>query len=162
MSDTTASPADHSEEQENGERELTKMSFLEHLEELRKRLLFSILSIAGGFLLCWRYADKIFAVIQHPLVQLLPAGDKRLAYTRLTEPFFLYMKVAFFAGLFLASPIVIMQLWLFIAPGLYKRERSYAVPFIIFATVFFIAGGYFGYQYLLPFTCRFFVETGEQ
>src|SRR5262245_565579 len=121
MTDTadTAPPVAADETEES--RELTKMSFLEHLEELRKRLMIAILAVAGGFLLCWHYAELIFGYIQQPLVQFLPAGDKHLAYTKLTEPFFLYMKVAFFAGLFIASPIIILQIWFFIAPGLYKR-----------------------------------------
>src|SRR6185369_1613142 len=141
---------------------LPKMSFLEHLEELRKRLLYSILAITAGFLLCWSKAELIYAWIQQPLVQYLPKDNNQLAYTRLTAPFFLYMKVAFFAGLFVASPFILFQLWLFISPGLYKRERSYAAPFIIFASLFFIAGGYFGYRYILPGTCKFFVETGKE
>jgi sec-independent protein translocase protein TatC len=161
MTDTAPS-ADAADDAAEPERELTKMSFLEHLEELRKRLLISILAVAGGFFLCWSYAEPIFGVIQKPLTQFLAAGDQQLAYTRLTEPFFLYMKVAFFAGIFLASPIVILQIWLFITPGLYPRERRYAAPFIIFATLFFVAGGWFGYQYMLPAACKFFVDTGAQ
>ncbi|MFP5247232.1 MAG: twin-arginine translocase subunit TatC [Thermoanaerobaculia bacterium] len=141
--------------------ELPKMSFLDHLEELRHRLMVAFIAIALGFLACWAFAEPIFAKLQEPLTQFLPPGDK-LAYTRLTAPFFLYMKVAFFAGLFLASPIVLLQLWLFIAPGLYKRERRLAAPFIIFGTLFFVLGGYFGYRFLLPATCSFFVETGKQ
>lgn len=137
------------------------MSFLDHLEELRKRLMVAFIAVAVGFLACWAFAEPIFAKLQEPLTQFLPAGDK-LAYTRLTAPFFLYMKVAFFAGLFVASPVVLLQLWLFIAPGLYKRERRLAAPFIIFGTLFFILGGYFGYRYLLPATCSFFIETGKQ
>jgi len=150
-------PAAHTEDPERG---LQKMSFLEHLEELRKRLLFSFIAIGVGFAVCWRYADPIFRWMQEPLTKFLPPGDK-LAFTKLTGPFFLYMKVAFFAGLFLASPFVLHQLWLFIAPGLYKKERRYAAPFIIFATLFFVAGGYFGYRWLLPATCGFFIETGK-
>jgi sec-independent protein translocase protein TatC len=144
------------------EKELPKMSFLEHLEELRKRLLISFIAIGAGFFLCWSFADRIFILIEEPLVKYLPEGDKRLAYTRLAEPFILYMKVAFFAGIFIASPVVIYQLWKFISPGLYKRERRYAAPFIIFATLFFLLGGWFGYRYLLPGTCAFFVETGKE
>ena len=85
---------------EDPERDLQKMSFLEHLEELRKRLLFSFIAIGVGFAVCWHWADLIFAWLQAPLTRFLPHGDT-LAYTRLTGPFFLYMKVAFFAGLFL-------------------------------------------------------------
>jgi len=143
------------------DRELPKMSFLDHLEELRKRLLVSLIAVFAGFLLCWNFADRIFGKIQEPLTHFLPPGDK-LAYTRLTAPFFMYMKVAFFAALFLAAPVILLQLWLFISPGLYKHERRYAIPFIVFATFFFLAGGYFGFRIILPATCSFFVETGKQ
>jgi sec-independent protein translocase protein TatC len=146
---------------EEEERELPKMTFLEHLEELRKRLIVSIIALGVAFLACWNFADKIFDLLSRPLSRFLAHGDK-LVFTRLTEPFMLYMKVAFFAGIFLASPVILWQLWLFIAPGLYKRERRYAAPFIIMASLFFIAGGYFGYRVLLPGTCAFFLETGKQ
>ncbi len=158
MSNTADAPLAGSAEPE---RELKKMSFLEHLEELRKRLIISFIAVFVGFLACWNYADKIYGVLQQPLVKVLPPGDK-LAYTRLTAPFFLYMKVAFFAGIFLAAPVVLLQLWLFISPGLYKRERRYAAPFILFASAFFLIGGYFGFRVLLPNTCGFFVEQGKQ
>jgi sec-independent protein translocase protein TatC len=147
--------------EDDHDRELPKMSFLDHLEELRKRLLVSIVALLAGFLVCWGYADKIYGYLQAPLLKVLPPGDK-LAYTRLTAPFILYMKVAFLAGIFLAAPVILLQLWLFIAPGLYKRERRLAAPFILGATVFFILGGYFGYRVLLPGMCGFFIETGKQ
>jgi sec-independent protein translocase protein TatC len=143
------------------ESELPKMTFLDHLEELRRRLVISLIAVGVAFFVCWAFAEPIFAVIQAPLTKFLAPGDK-LAYTRLTAPFFLYMKVSFFAGLFLSSPVLLLQLWLFVAPGLYKKERRLAAPFIIFGTVFFVLGGYFGYRYLLPATCSFFVETGKQ
>ena len=158
MTDTTTTAGVASDDTET---DLPKMSFLDHLEELRKRLIVSILALTVGFLLCWSFADRIFAKLQEPLQRFLPPGDT-LAYTRLTAPFFLYMKVAFFAGIFVAAPVILFQVWLFIAPGLYKKERRLAGPFIIFATLFFVAGGYFGYRYLLPGTCAFFVETGKQ
>ena|SRR5437762_623344 len=150
-------PADDHEH----ERDLPKMSFLEHLEELRKRLIISVIAVFVAFLVCWNYADRIFGKIQEPIVKYLPKGDK-LAYTQLTAPFFMYMKVAFFAGLFLAAPVVLLQLWMFIAPGLYKNERRYAAPFIIFASLFFLLGGYFGFRILLPGTCQFFIDNGRQ
>lgn len=153
---SATAPSDETEH-----RELPKMSFLEHLEELRKRLIAIAIALAVGFLVCWHFAETIFGYLELPLVQFLPKGEK-LVYTRLTEPFFLYMKVAFYAGIFVASPYILFQLWLFIAPGLYSRERRYAAPFIIMATLFFIGGGYFGYRFLLPATCGFFVETGKQ
>jgi sec-independent protein translocase protein TatC len=143
------------------EDDLPKMSFLDHLEELRRRLLLSLLAATGGFFICWAFAERIYGKLQEPLTHFLAPGDK-LAYTRLTAPFFLYMKVAFFAGLFVAAPIILLQLWLFVAPGLYKNERRLAAPFIILGWIFFIAGGYFGYRYLLPATCGFFIEQGKQ
>jgi sec-independent protein translocase protein TatC len=156
----TASPPDGAPE--GPETELRKMSFLEHLEELRKRLIVAAIAIAVGFLACWNFADKIFAWIQEPLIKFLPKGDQKLAYTHLTEPFMLYMKVAFFAAIFVTSPILMWQVWRFISPGLYKRERRWAAPFIIFASAFFLLGGYFGYRVILPGACAFFVETGRQ
>ncbi|MEO8218231.1 MAG: twin-arginine translocase subunit TatC [Acidobacteriota bacterium] len=139
---------------------LPTMSFLEHLEDLRRRLLYSIVSLAVAFLACWNYAREIYAWLEHPLVQFLPPGDK-LAFTSVTTPFFLYMKVAFFAGIFVASPIILWQLWLFIAPGLYPREKRMSLPFILFATLFFLIGGYFGYRVVLPMAAKFFVEMGS-
>ena len=143
------------------ENELPKMSFLDHLEELRRRLVISLVAVAVGVLRLLGIRRADLRPCRQPLTKFLPPGDK-LAYTRLTAPFFLYMKVAFFAGLFLASPVILLQLWLFVAPGLYKKERRLAAPFIIFGSLFFIMGGYFGYRYLLPATCSFFVETGKQ
>ena len=136
------------------------MSFLDHLEELRKRLLYSIVALAVAFIACWGYAPKIFEVLQKPVLQYLPKGDK-LAYTHLTTPFMLYMKVAFFSSIFLAAPFLLLQLWLFISPGLYSKEKRYAVPFIVFATLFFLGGGWFGYAQVFPKACFFFLQMGE-
>src|SRR3954469_5516671 len=156
----TASSAD--EVPDVPEVELPKMSFLDHLEELRKRLIVIIIAIGVSFIACWNFADRIYEWVQAPLTKFLPKGDQKLAYTHLTEPFMVYMKVAFFAAIFIASPIIMWQVWRFISPGLYKRERRYAAPFIILATLFFVAGGYFGYRVILPGTCKFFVETGKE
>jgi sec-independent protein translocase protein TatC len=157
-----APTSDAGEQSDAPETELPKMSFLDHLEELRKRLIVVIIAIGVGFIACWNFADKIYAWVQAPLTKFLPPGDQKLAYTHLTEPFMLYMKVAFFAATFAASPVMMWQVWRFISPGLYKRERRYAAPFIIFATAFFLLGGYFGYRVILPGACAFFVETGKQ
>jgi len=159
--DSAENRADQVDERESPDSDLPKMSFLDHLEELRKRLMVSFAAVFIAFLVCWNYAERIFGKLQEPITRYLPKGES-LAFTRLTAPFFLYMKVAFFAGLFLAAPVILLQVWLFIAPGLYKKERRYAAPFIIFASVFFLLGGWFGYGILLPKTCQFFVETGRQ
>lgn len=140
--------------------QLPRMSFLEHLEELRKRILYSIIALIVAFFICWGFAQEIFHYIERPVLQFLPEGEK-LAFTRLTSPFFLYMKVAFLGAIFLAAPFVLWQVWSFISPGLYKKERRLAAPFIIFASLFFIFGGWFGYTYIFPIACKFFIEMGR-
>ena len=150
------SSLDEDDSREDG---LDKMSFLQHLDELRRRVLYSIIALFLGFIVCWGFAPQIFAILEAPLLRYLGPGEK-LAFTRLTSPFFLYMKVAFFTGIFVSAPLVAWQGWMFISPGLYKRERRYAAPFIFFASLFFILGGYFGYRIVLPLACGFFVEMG--
>lgn len=136
-----------------------EMTFLEHLEELRGRLFRALLGLLAGFVLCLAVARPVYGWLVRPVVDVLPEGE-RLAFTNLTDPFMLYMKVSFLTGVFLAAPYIVAQLWGFIAPGLYERERRYAVPFIVFSSLFFIAGGLFAYYVVLPPACRFFIEQG--
>jgi len=136
------------------------MSFLEHLEELRKRLIVSCIAVAGGFLIAWWKSKELFAVLQRPVLAALPKGTK-LAYTQLTEPFMLYINLALIAGIFVASPVLLHQLWLFIAPGLYKHEKRWAAPFVIMSVIFFVGGGLFGYWVGFPMVTKFLVSTGE-
>lgn len=143
----------------NGD-DLPRMTLLEHLDELRKRLLWSIVAIFVGFLLCWYWAQPIFRWMSVPITQFLPAGEK-LAFTGLVDPFMLYMKVALLAGIFVASPVVLWQFWLFVSPALYKHERRIMVPFVFFTTAFFLAGGYFGYKIAFPMVVRFLLTVGQ-
>ncbi|MGK2859652.1 MAG: twin-arginine translocase subunit TatC [Thermoanaerobaculia bacterium] len=154
---TTAAESEGQAPDEN----LPRMSFLEHLDELRRRLLVSSITLLVAFLVCWNYAPQIFEVLQQPIQQFLQPGEK-LAYTSLTSPFFLYMKVAFLTAIFISSPVILLQLWLFIAPGLYPKERHYALPFILFATLFFVGGGWFGFEVVFPMACGFFVQMGRE
>ncbi|HVN32307.1 MAG TPA: twin-arginine translocase subunit TatC [Thermoanaerobaculaceae bacterium] len=140
--------------------ELKRMTLLEHLEELRRRLAWSIAAIFVGFLLCWYWAPPIFAWLSVPITQFLPPGEK-LAFTGLVDPFMLYMKVALLAGIFLASPVVLYQLWLFVSPALYRHERRVAIPFLVFTTVFFVGGGYFGYKVAFPMVVHFLLQVGR-
>ena len=140
--------------------DLKRMTLLEHLEELRRRLAWSIAAIFVGFLLCWYWAQPIFAWMAVPITQFLPNGEK-LAFTGLVDPFMLYMKVALLAGIFLASPVVMYQFWLFVSPALYRHERRMAVPFIVFTTVFFLGGGYFGYKIAFPMVVHFLLQVGQ-
>ncbi len=135
------------------------MTFLEHLEELRKRLGWSLVAVGAAFALSLSYARRILEFLLGPIRPML--GEARPVFIDLTEPFLLYMKVAFLASLFLSAPIVLYQVWAFISPGLYPRERRYAVPFILFATIFFILGGAFGYYVGFPTACRFLLSVGE-
>lgn len=136
------------------------MTFLEHLEDLRRRLFWSALAIAGGFLVCWWKSKEIFHILSVPVLEALPKGTK-LAYTQLTEPFMLYINLALIAGIFVASPVLLWQLWLFVAPGLYKHEKKWVFPFVIASVFFFVLGGWFGYAVGFPMVAKFLVSTGE-
>jgi sec-independent protein translocase protein TatC len=140
--------------------ELPRMTLLEHLNELRRRIGVALLAVGAGFLACWYFAKPIFHWIEHPLTQFLPQGEK-LAFTGLVDPFMLYIKVALLAGIFVASPVVLYQVWLFVAPGLYRRERRMLLPFLFFTTAFFLTGGYFGYAVAFPAVCRFLLKVGS-
>ena len=131
-----------------------RMSFLEHLDELRKRLLISVAALLGGFLAAFSVISYIFEFIMRPLQEILPEGG-RLVYTEPTEAFFLYIKIAALAGLVLAIPIILYQMWRFVAPGLYAREKKFAIPFVFFATVFFVGGALFSHYMLFPWAWTF-------
>ena len=131
-----------------------RMSFLEHLDELRRRLVASALSLAFGTLVAFFFIDRIFTFIMRPLYDKLPAGSK-LIYTEPTEAFFLKMKIALLAGLVIAAPLIMTQLWLFIAPGLYAREKRFALPFILMASIFFVGGAAFNHYVLFPLAWTF-------
>jgi sec-independent protein translocase protein TatC len=140
------------------------MPLLAHLEELRKRVIFSALGVVAGFFLCWSFADRIFALVQQPLIQALRHHGigGGLVYLNPTEPFNLYLEVGFVAGLFAASPFVFYQLWLFIAPGLYRKEKRYVLPFLISTVGLFLAGGFFGYRMVYPASLDFLIGYGER
>jgi sec-independent protein translocase protein TatC len=133
-----------------------RMTFLEHLEELRQRLIKSLLGLIVGFLACWGFAQQIFHFITEPMRRSGVAFE--FIYTQPTEAFMLYMRMAFFVGIFVVAPFILYQVWAFIAPGLYRHEKVYALPFIVFGTLFFIAGGLFGHYVLFPLTFRFLGE----
>ncbi|MGA2361664.1 MAG: twin-arginine translocase subunit TatC [Candidatus Aminicenantales bacterium] len=137
-----------------------EMTFLEHLEDLRKRLFYSAIAVVAGFVPCWIFAKPLYAILARPVTQYLPAGTK-LAFTSLTAPFMLYMKTAFMASIFFTSPFIFLQVWYFVAPGLYQKEKKYVVPFVVMTTVFFSIGAVFGYFIVFPFACRFFLSMGK-
>lgn len=143
--------------------ELPRMSFWDHLDELRRRLTTTVLIYSVAFLVCWGFAKPIYAFLARPIEALLGEGEK-LVFLKVTDPFFLYMQVGALAAAFVAAPLIFYQVWGFIEPGLYKEEKSriyrLGVPFSAFATVLFVAGGAFGYTIAFPFALEFFLGIG--
>jgi sec-independent protein translocase protein TatC len=134
-----------------------KMSFLEHLDELRKRIVRSCLAVAVGILLTFAYINPIFNFILAPTRKALPPGVK-LIYTQPGEAFSLYITVALIAGAVAAAPYIMYQVWMFIAPGLYSNEKRMAIPFVLFTTIGFLAGAAFNHFVAFPFMMAFFAS----
>jgi sec-independent protein translocase protein TatC len=142
------------------EDELPRMGFFQHLDELRKRLIVSIVAVFVGFLLCWYWAPPLFDFLARPIREVLPPGQN-LAYTTLTEPFMMYFRVALLAGILISSPVVLWQIWLFISPALYRHEKRWVWPFVTFGAAFFLSGCAFSYYVAFPLVVRFLVEVGK-
>jgi len=134
-----------------------KLPLTTHLEELRKRLIHILAAIAIGFTLCYYFKEWLFLVVTRPLIAVLPKNSFMI-FTSLPEAFFTYMKVAFFASLILTSPFILYEIWKFISPGLYPKEKKYVFPFVFFSTVLFAGGVLFGYFIALPPAFKFFVS----
>jgi sec-independent protein translocase protein TatC len=143
---------------------VSSMPLLVHLEELRKRIILSVVGVVAGFFSCWSFADRIFGLMQQPIIQALRHHGLSggLVYLSPTEPFNLYLEVGFVAGLFVASPFVFYQLWLFIAPGLYRKEKRYVLPFLVSTVALFLAGGLFGYKMVYPASLDFLIGYGQR
>ena len=136
-----------------------QMPLLDHLIELRNRLMWACGAIFVGFVICYLFADHIYAFLVQPLADIYQGQTgRRMIYTGLTEAFFTYIKVAFWAGAFLTFPIVAAQLWMFIAPGLYRNEKQAFLPFLIATPILFFIGGAIAYYVVFPLAWRFFVS----
>src|SRR5215813_1573591 len=134
-----------------------RMPLTAHLEELRTRIIRSLIAVAVGFALCYGFAEREVAWLLAPLTAIRP-DEALIIGTGVTDAFFTKLKVAFVAGIFVGSPAVFYQAWQFVAPGLYERERRVALPFSIAATFFFVAGAAFCYYLVFPVAFRFFLE----
>ena len=152
------------ENQENPGEPMQTMGFLDHLEELRTRLVRSVLAVVVGAGVCWAYRERIYSIMQKPIIDTLHAHHlpEKLVYVNPTDPFNLYVKIAILAGLFLTSPFVLYQVWMFISPGLYRREKRYVVPFMLSTITLFTLGGYFGYRVAYPRALDFFIDFSGQ
>lgn len=149
--------AEHVENQEENEQGTSDaMTFTEHLEELRKRLFRAVIAAFIGFLACYGFKEYLFDLLMTPLVEVLPP-DSTMIFTSLPEAFFTYLKVAFVAGVFLASPYIFYQVWRFVGPGLYDTEKKFMIPIAFFSALFFISGALFGYFIVFPIGFNFFM-----
>ena len=152
-------PEDHQKKDGGNPIEDKQMPLLEHLIELRNRLVYAVAALFVAFLVCYFFAEEIYAFLVQPLANELEGEDgRRLIYTGLTEVFFTYIKVAFFAGAFISFPIIASQLWLFIAPGLYKNEKRAFLPFLVATPILFFLGGVMVYYAIFPLAFKFFVS----
>ena len=136
-----------------------KMPLLDHLVELRRRILYSMLCFLGCFFVAFFFATEIFDFLVCPLARLLDDRDgARMIYTALHEAFFTYVKVAFFAAAFIAFPMICIQIWMFIAPGLYRDERRAFLPFLAATPILFYLGGALVYYFIFPLAWEFFLD----
>jgi sec-independent protein translocase protein TatC len=142
-------PPDEDDEPAEG-----RMTFLEHLDELRKRITHAVVALFVGFLIAFAFIERIWLFVFARLTADVPGG--KLIFTEPGEAFFLYLKMAAIAGVLISSPYVMYQVWLFIAPGLYANEKKLAVPFVLFATALFIGGAAFSHYLLFPAAWKFF------
>jgi len=145
--------------------EVKTQSLIEHLEDLRRCLLVSIVAFFICTIISYIFSKYLFRALMLPLLEALPNGKESLHFTGLVEPFFVYLKTAAIAGLLLSCPVILHQLWSFIAPGLYANEKKIAIPFVLFGTLFFLGGALFGYFVVFPTAFKFllsFIETDIQ
>ena len=151
-------PEDHQKRDDDNPIDDKQMPLLDHLIELRNRLMVSVIALLVGFIACYVFAEHIYAFLVQPLAGALEGEGRRLIYTGLTEVFFTYLKVAFFAALFLTFPIIAGQLYMFIAPGLYKNEKHAFLPFLVATPVLFFLGGAMVYYVIFPIAWPFFLS----
>lgn len=138
-----------------------KQPFLSHLEELRKRLIVCAVAVGVGFGISYFFSERLFQLLVSPLYAVMPEGD-HLIFTNLPEMFFTYIKVAFIAGILISAPLIFYELWMFVAPGLYKKEKTLVIPFVVFSTILFVGGSLFGYFVVFPFGFKFFVGFSNE
>ena len=135
------------------------MPFMQHLEDLRSCLVRSFIAWVIAFVASYTFADEIFAFISDPVRRDLPEGSS-MVFISATEPFFTYLKIGALAGVVFALPVILWQLWAFIAPGLYKHEKRYAIPFVLASCICFACGTYFGFTFVFPTIFNFLVTFG--
>jgi len=131
-----------------------RMTFLEHLDELRKRITHAVVGLLVGFIIAFAFINRVFDLVYQRLALVVPGG--RLIYTEAPEMFMLYIKIAALTGVLIASPYIMLQVWLFIAPGLYAKEKKLAIPFVVASSTLFISGAAFSHYFVFPAAWNFF------
>jgi sec-independent protein translocase protein TatC len=149
------SPFDDEEQPGEG-----RMTFLEHLDELRKRITHAVGGLLVGFILSFAFINRVFDFVYQRLVSSVPGG--KLIYTEGPEMFMLWIKIAVLTGLLIASPYIMLQVWLFIAPGLYAKEKKLAIPFVLSSSALFISGAAFSHYFVFPAAWNFFASFGNE
>lgn len=140
----------------------SRMSFLEHLEELRRRIIYSLYAIVGACAVTFWYVDRLNLYMLKYFSSFFGAAGGKLIFTGITEGFMFKLKVGALAGVILASPFVFSQLWFFVAPGLYRREKRVVLPFVFFSTLLFVSGAWFAHGVAFPSMMRFFASQGNE
>ncbi len=135
-----------------------RQPLLAHLLELRRRLIWSLLAVLAGFIVCYFFAPQIYAFLVRPLAEATAGEPRRLIYTGLTEAFITYVKLGLWGGCLLAFPIIAAQVWMFVAPGLYKNEQRAFLPFLVATPALFIAGASMAYYFVFPLAWKFFLS----
>lgn len=138
-----------------------KQPFLSHLEELRKRLIVCAVAVGICFAVSYFFSERLFQILILPLNAVMPEGG-HLIFTNLPEMFFTYIKVAFIAGILGAAPLLFYELWMFVAPGLYKKEKTLVIPFVVCSSILFVGGSLFGYFVVFPFGFKFFIGFSSE
>jgi sec-independent protein translocase protein TatC len=143
------------EQKQNG-----TMSFIAHLEELRQRIIVCLVAVCITFSVSYAFKDKLFRILMRPLNSILEQTGQKMIFTGLTEAFFVYLKTSFICGLLFAVPVIMYEMWLFIAPGLYDKEKRLLLPFVLLSSFFFIGGACFGYFVCFPYAFQYLMGFG--
>lgn len=136
------------------------MTFLSHIDEMRVRLMRALMIFFAGFVVCYFFAEPVMEFLRRPLFAALPPEQQRLYFTHLFENFLTHLKIAGYMAVFALSPYFFWEIWAFVSPGLYAKERKLVIPFVLAATFFFVGGGAFAYYVLFPVGFKYFVNFG--
>lgn len=160
MPELVAEPQKSSRQME--QEQMATMGLLQHLEELRRRVFYSIIAVGVCFGVSWYKWDAIYRLMREPIEFALKAHHMptELNFTNPTDPFNLSLKLALITGIFIACPFLLYQVWMFISPGLYRKEKRYILPFLVMSVGLFLSGGFFGYKVVFPVALDFLIGTG--